>query len=124
MTIGRLGDVFGHKKIFIFGWLWLSFSSFLVGFASSWGPIAFNIARGLQGIGPALLVPNAMGLIGHTYPVGDKRAVVLSIFASCGPSGFLTGAMVSSVIAEFACKSLHVQDEESLKNNDVYRCEA
>jgi MFS family permease len=105
LATGRLGDVFGHKKIFMLGWLWLSCSSFLAGLAHSWGPIAFNIARGLQGIGPALLVPNAMGLIGHTYPVGDKRAVVLSIFAACGPSGFLTGAMVSSIIAEFACKS-------------------
>jgi MFS family permease len=102
--IGRMGDMFGHKRMFLLGWLWFSLTSFLVGFAHSWGPIAFSVMRGFQGIGPALLVPNAMALIGRTYPMGDKRAFVFSLFGACGPTGFLTGSFFSSILAQYACK--------------------
>ena len=59
-----------------------------------------SIARALQGIGPALLVPNAMALIGRTFPVGMKRNIVFSIFAACGPTGWTTGATMSALLAE------------------------
>ena len=85
--IGRLGDMFGHKKIFILGWLWLALWSFLCGFAYNWGYIALCIARGFQGIGPALLVPNGIALIGRSFPPGDKRALVIGCFGACGPCG-------------------------------------
>ncbi|TID14649.1 Mitochondrial nuclease [Venturia nashicola] len=98
---GRIGDMFGHKKIFIFGWVWLAIASFFAGFGYTWGPIALSIARGFQGIGPALLVPNAMALIGRTYGMGDKRAMVFSIFGACGPSGFFFGALIAAVFSEY-----------------------
>jgi MFS family permease len=92
--------------MYLLGWLWLALWSFIVGFAHNWGPIAFSVARGFQGIGPAILVPNAMALIGRTYPVGDKRALVYSIFGTMGPTGFLTGAALASVFAELVCAFL------------------
>jgi MFS family permease len=95
--------MFGHKKIFILGWLWLSTASFFAGFGYSWGPIALSVARGFQGIGPALLVPNAMALIGRTYGMGDKRAMIFSIFGACGPSGFFFGALFSAIFATHLC---------------------
>jgi len=96
--------MYGHKKIFVLGWMWLALFSFMCGFAYAWGPIVFSVARGLQGIGPALLVPNAMALIGRTFPVGNKRNIVFSLFGACGPTGFLTGAAMSSLFAQKACK--------------------
>jgi MFS family permease len=87
------------------GWLWLALWSFITGFAHKLGPIAFSIARGFQGIGPAILVPNAMALIGRTYPVGNKRAFVFSIFGAMSPIGFLAGAGLASAFAEFLCTS-------------------
>jgi MFS family permease len=95
-----MGDMFGHKRMFLLGWIWFTIFSFLAGFSHSWGPIAFSVMRGFQGIGPALLVPNAMALIGRTYPMGDKRAMVFSIFGACGPTGFFTGSLFSSILAE------------------------
>ncbi|KAE9976236.1 hypothetical protein EG328_002715 [Venturia inaequalis] len=98
---GRIGDMFGHKKIFILGWVWLAIASFFAGFGYRWGPIALSIARGFQGIGPALLVPNAMALIGRTYGMGDKRAMVFSTFGACGPSGFFFGALFAAIFSEY-----------------------
>jgi MFS family permease len=94
--------MYGHKNLFLFGWFWLALFSSMCGFAYASGPVIFSIARGLQGIGPALLVPNAMALIGRTFPIGDKRNMVFSVFGACGPTGFITGAAMSSMFAEKA----------------------
>jgi MFS family permease len=59
-----------------------------------------SIARAFQGIGPALLVPNAMALIGRTFPMGMKRNIVFSIFGAMGPTGWTTGAVFSALLAE------------------------
>lgn len=59
-----------------------------------------SICRGFQGIGPALLVPNAMALIGRTFPMGMKRNLVFSIFGACGPTGWVVGASMSALISQ------------------------
>ncbi|KAF2105118.1 YOR378W-like protein [Rhizodiscina lignyota] len=97
---GRLGDMFGHKIVFMFGWGWLSVWSIVTGFSYSSGVIMLSICRAVQGIGPALIVPNAMALIGRTYPVGMKRSLILSCFGAAGPTGFVVGAAISSTFAQ------------------------
>lgn len=76
----------------------------VAGFSFVSGPIMFSICRALQGIGPALLLPNAMAIIGRTYPIGLKRNIVFSILGACGPTGFFFGALFSSLLAQLACK--------------------
>jgi len=53
-------------------------------------------------MGPAFLIPNAIALIARTWPIGDKRAMVISINGACGPTGFVVGAMFSSIIATYS----------------------
>lgn len=62
-----------------------------------------SICRAFQGIGVAAVVPNAMALIGRTYPVGLRRNVIFSCFGACGPTGFVVGAVFSSVLSQLAC---------------------
>ncbi|KAF2400852.1 MFS general substrate transporter [Trichodelitschia bisporula] len=100
LPAGRIGDMYGHKRVFMFGWLWFGIWSLIAGFGYSQGPIFFSVARGFQGIGPALVVPNAMALVGRTFPIGNKRNMVFSLFAACGPTGFVMGAAMSSLLAE------------------------
>ena len=99
---GRIGDVFGHRKIFIIGYVWLAFASLLTGFSIYSGFILFDICRGLQGIGPALLLPNGIAILGRTYPPGRRKDMVFSIFASTAPSGFVVGALFSALFAQLA----------------------
>lgn len=61
-----------------------------------------TICRAFQGIGPALLVPNAMALIGRTFPIGMKRNIIVSLFGASGPTGFVIGAVFSSIFAQLA----------------------
>jgi MFS family permease len=99
---GRLGDLFGHRRIFIIGYLWLAMWSLIAGFSAYSGQILFDICRAFQGIGPALLLPNAIAILGRTYPPGGRKDMVFSIFGSTAPSGFLVGALFSALFGQLA----------------------
>ena len=99
---GRLGDVFGHRKIFIIGYLWLALWSLIAGFSVYSGRVLFDIARAFQGIGPALLLPNALAILGRTYPPGGRKDMVFSIFGSTAPGGFVIGAIFSALFGQLA----------------------
>lgn len=72
---GRLGDLFGHKRVFIMGWVWFAVWSLVAGFArgDGRGTVLFCVCRGFQGIGPALLVPNGQALMGRVYKPGMRK---------------------------------------------------
>ena len=91
-----LGDIYGRRKIFVAGVV-------LFTAASAWCGVASNIrelimARGLQGIGGALLVPGSLALISVSFsPQQRGRAIgtwsgFTSITAAIGPvlGGWLT----------------------------------
>ncbi|KXS97101.1 hypothetical protein AC579_1067 [Pseudocercospora musae] len=101
LPAGRLGDMYGHKKIYLIGWIWFAVSSAIAGFSAiAGGHIMLSICRGLQGIAPALLVPNGIALIGRTFPMGPKRARAIALFGGCGPVGMTLGVVFSSLIAQ------------------------
>jgi len=107
--------MFGHKKVYLIGWLWFAASSCITGFAYRCDDIVFSTLRALQGIGelvrnsiqhdltisgPALLIPNAVALIGRTLPAGQMRMLGFACFGACGPLGAALGAVFSALIAE------------------------
>lgn len=49
---GRMGDLFGHRRIFLAGTLWFAIWSLVSGFARD--PIFMSIARAIQGVGAGL----------------------------------------------------------------------
>ena len=105
LIAGRLGDVYGHKKFFIAGFLWFGLWSLLAGFSvysTSTGPIFFDCCRALQGIGPAFLLPNAIAILGRAYEPGRRKEMVFSIFGATAPGGFVFGAVFSSIFGQFA----------------------
>ncbi|KAF2200367.1 YOR378W-like protein [Delitschia confertaspora ATCC 74209] len=102
LPAGRLGDMYGHKRIYLIGWVWFASWSLIAGFSYSAGPIFFSICRALQGIGPALLVPNAIALIGRNFPIGTKRNIAFACFGASGPTGATMGAIFSALFADLA----------------------
>lgn len=92
---GTLGDRFGRKRIFMIGAGVFTLAS--IGCASSTDVEALIIARAVQGIGAALLVPGSLALISATFPQSERGAAIgtwsafSGITAAIGPviGGFL-----------------------------------
>jgi len=98
--------MYGHKRLFLIGWAWFACWTLICGFTDNYGHVFFNVCRALQGAGPALLVPNAMALIGRTFPAGMKRNLVFSCFGAAGPTGFYFGAILASSLSQLTCMNL------------------
>ena len=98
---GRMGDILGHKRMLIFGYFFLGVWSGFAGFSAYVEDhIFFDICRGFQGVGAALIVPNALALLGRAYPPGIKKNIVFSLFGAMAPWGFVIGALFASIFAQ------------------------
>ncbi|THZ67638.1 drug resistance protein [Aureobasidium pullulans] len=96
---GRLADVYGKRLIFILGSLWVAILTLINPFATN--EIAFDLLRGLQGIGAAANVPTAIALISATFPSGSARNYAFSIYASGAPMGSIMGNLLGGLVAQY-----------------------
>jgi EmrB/QacA subfamily drug resistance transporter len=62
---GSLGDIFGRRKIFFFGVILFALASAWCGFAGTIDILI--VARGIQGVGAALLLPGSLSLLTAAY---------------------------------------------------------
>jgi MFS family permease len=97
---GRLGDVYGRKRMFIWGVSAFTAASLLCGVAPS--PVFLIAARALQGVAGALLFPQVLSILQVTFPV-TERAKAFGLFGTViGTSSFsgnvLGGLLVSADI--------------------------
>ncbi|KAE8154178.1 permease of the major facilitator superfamily [Aspergillus avenaceus] len=88
LLAGVLSDRYGRRNILCLGLFWLSVWTLAIGFGQSF--IALTVFRGLQGIGAAMTVPSAIGII-SSYFTGVDRTRGLAIYASSGTVGFCVG---------------------------------
>lgn len=95
---GRLGSIYGHKKVLLGGAAWWVVWSFINAFCNNF--ILFNVARALSGIGAAMIVPNAIAIIGTTLPPGKLRNLSLGFFGAGAPVGGWLGALFAGLLAE------------------------
>ncbi|KAL4746053.1 hypothetical protein BDW72DRAFT_210785 [Aspergillus terricola var. indicus] len=102
LIAGKLGDLYGSKRILILGWAWFGVWSVIGGCSAfTHSPVFFDTARALQGIGPALLLPNALAIAGRTYPPGKKKNMIFSAFAVAAPLGCFTAGVIGSAFAQY-----------------------
>jgi EmrB/QacA subfamily drug resistance transporter len=86
---GSLGDLYGRRKIFIAGVVVFSAASAWCGLASDIGQLI--VARGVQGIGGALLVPGSLALISANFSQKERGRAIgtwsafTAITAAIGP---------------------------------------
>jgi EmrB/QacA subfamily drug resistance transporter len=74
ITAGRLGDMLGHRRIFIAGVLAFTVASLLCGLARN--PAQLVTARLLQGLAGAMMVPQVLGTITATFPARDRPRAI------------------------------------------------
>ncbi|CAJ2506455.1 Uu.00g005850.m01.CDS01 [Anthostomella pinea] len=96
---GRLGDAFGYKRMLLIGYAWFSVWSVVAGLSAYSNFVLAVFARVLQGIGPAICLPNALAIFGAVYPPGHRKAMVFAFFGAVAPMGGVVGAAVGAGIA-------------------------
>ncbi|KAH6679835.1 drug resistance protein [Plectosphaerella plurivora] len=96
---GRIADLHGKKRIFIAGSAWVA----IVIVANAFAPneVAFNVFRGLHGLGAAANVPTAIGILGTTFPPGTAKNYAFSAYAAGAPLGSVFGNLLAGIIAEY-----------------------
>ncbi|KAG0247557.1 hypothetical protein BG011_001301 [Mortierella polycephala] len=92
---GRMGDLFGHRRIFLIGTTWFSIWSLVCGFARD--PIFMSVARGIQGSGAGFTIPSALALLTTTFPLGPERNFALSIFGGAACVGQTVGVLLGGI---------------------------
>ncbi|PBP15649.1 MFS general substrate transporter, partial [Diplocarpon rosae] len=100
LPAGRLGDMYGHKNVFLVGSIWYGVWSLICGFCVYSSSVFFSVARGFQGIGPALMVPNALAIAGRSFS-GKKKNYVFALFGASAPAGAVLGAVFSAILTHY-----------------------
>ncbi|TCJ00687.1 MFS transporter [Aeromicrobium sp. IC_218] len=89
---GRLGDLYGRRRVFMIGLAVFAIASLLGGFAANEGLLL--AARGLQGLGAALASPAALALITTTFPAGPARNRAFAVYAAMSGAGAAVGLIL------------------------------
>ncbi|MGL5810240.1 MAG: DHA2 family efflux MFS transporter permease subunit [Nocardioides sp.] len=93
---GRLGDLYGRRKIFIVGLIVFAIASLLGGIAQD--PASILAGRALQGVGGALASPAALALITTTFPAGPPRNRAMAVYAAMSGAGAAVGLILGGYL--------------------------
>lgn len=97
VTGGRLGDIYGRRRLFIAGVAVFSGASALCGATPSIGVLI--VARGIQGIGGAMLYPQVLSIIQVSFS-GQERTRALGIFGALIGLGAIAGQIVGGLLIQ------------------------
>jgi EmrB/QacA subfamily drug resistance transporter len=93
---GRLGDLYGRRRVLVLGLALFTAGALLAGVAPGLGVLV--AARALQGAGSAAAVPASLALIGSLFPAGPARTRALAILAAMASVGVTTGLLIGGVV--------------------------
>ncbi|RBQ08866.1 MFS transporter [Pedobacter miscanthi] len=98
ITGGRAGEYFGKKKVFLTGMLVFTIASLSCGLAQS--AIQLNVARFIQGISGAFMVPQGMAFIPALFPGEKERIKMLGIYGSIAGTASVIGQFLGGLIPD------------------------
>jgi len=96
---GRLGDMVGHRRLMVLGLAIFGLASLACGFATSGTWLV--AARGVQGIGAAIIFPVSLAMVAMTFPE-QQRGFALGIYGSVGTTFLALGPMVGGLLTDIA----------------------
>src|SRR5437868_416450 len=95
---GRLADGLGRRRLFMAGIALFAGASLICGVSQSEGMLL--AARGLQGLGGALVSPAALSIILTTFAEGSERNRALAVWGAIAGAGGAVGLLLGGVIVE------------------------
>jgi|HubBroStandDraft_4_1064222.scaffolds.fasta_scaffold04463_3 MFS family permease len=97
LAFGRVGDIWGHGRVFRIGLLWSSFAYLLCAAAPNYGWLLF--CRFLQGLGASLIVSCAPALVTGLFPE-DRRSRAVGMFTLMYAIGSAAGPLLGGLLVQ------------------------
>ncbi|MFE9256160.1 MFS transporter [Streptomyces sp. NPDC006879] len=98
ITGGRLGDIYGRKRLFLIGISGFTLASALCGFAAN--PDMLVASRLLQGAMAAMMVPQVLAIIHATFPA-EERGKVFGMFGAVVGLGAVSGPLLGALLTQW-----------------------
>ena len=93
---GRLGDLYGHRRLFLLGIAAFSLTSLAAGLATT--QVVLIVARAAQGVAGAVIAAVALSLIVDLFPEPGERAKAMGIYGFVCAGGGSIGAMLGGLL--------------------------
>ncbi|MGW2858841.1 MFS transporter [Streptomyces sp. NPDC001205] len=97
ITGGRLGDLYGRRRILLIGTVVFTTASLLCGLAN--GPGVLIGARGLQGVGVALMIPQVLATLHVTFE-GQNRSRAFGLYGAVLSLANVLGPVMGGLLTE------------------------
>ena len=95
---GRLGDLYGRRRLFTIGLGVFTASSLVAGLAGSVGVLI--AARAAQGLGAALVTPTTLAIISAIYPDARERTRAVGVWSAVGALALAFGPLLGGLISQ------------------------
>ncbi len=97
-VFGKLSDLFGPRKVYIYGFTGFTIASVLTGFSWSVGSMIFF--RAIQGLFGASVYPTAMAIIADNFKEKEKRAEALGAWTSIIAGSVVIGPLLGGPLID------------------------
>jgi MFS family permease len=96
VTGARLGDILGHRRVFLAGVALFTLASLGCGLAPTTGVLV--ALRFVQGVGAATMIPQILSLIQRSYTAPGPRARAMSLYATVISGGAVLGQVLGGLL--------------------------
>ncbi|KAM4066490.1 major facilitator superfamily protein [Hirsutella rhossiliensis] len=95
MAGGRLGDIFGHKHVLVFGMTLFNIATLVCGLVNH--RIGLVVGRAFQGLAAAFTIPSAQSLVALSFQDPQARVKAFGAWGAAGSTGFVFGPIIGGL---------------------------